>query len=382
MPRVPPAVLLPRELQRVEREAGRGVADRMDVDDEPFPIRGRHHLLQVIRVPQELAAIVGPVRVRLEEIGGLALDDAVDEDLHRVDLEEAAFLPLPVGDELLDALDRVVRRKEKRAAEPNAELSLALEPLVGDHVGGVVVAGGREPDGGDAHGGDAVLRRHFLEGRKPGHSLFDGERRNDGGNEPGRALPESPRRLPGRWIALDDAALRVRRIPGDSGELERLRVHPGRVSIARAELHRPVGDDAVEVRLLRTGQGEERVRPPASADGLLLGMGLGETPNRLEVLIERPQVVEADGHRLDERARRMRVAVDESRDDHLPFELDDLGLRSYEGLDSRVVADVQDRAASDGEGLRAAPGRVLSVDGAVSEHPVGFGSTSAGGKEQ
>jgi len=101
-----------------------------------------------------------------------------------------------------------------------------------------------------------------------------------------------------------------------------------------------------------------------------------------EILLERAQVVEADGDRLYEGSRRMGVAVDEAREDHFPSELDDPAFRPYEGLDSRVVAHVEDRAASDGERLRPAFLRVQSVDGPVSEHPVRFGSGAAGGKEK
>ena len=133
-----------------------------------------------------------------------------------------------------------------------------------------------------------------------------------------RALVQRAGRLPGHGVAFDAAVPRVGRVARDPRELERAAVHPRAVHVPVHQEHRTVGDDAVQVLLARGSAGEQVHRPPPSGDPRLAGVVRGVRGDRLQVGVDRPEVVEVHAQQVPSAERGMDVRVLEPGHDQPP----------------------------------------------------------------
>ena len=182
------------------------------------------------------------------------------------------------------------------------------------------------------------------------------------------------------WLAsgvVHDGAS-VGRVGRDSGDFQRLAVHPIGMVRYVADHDGLVGADGVEVLFLRA-----RVRSVGLQIGVLhersavvhfvVGMRFHELADDAQILL----VVHGafgDGD-LEQffviRLWAVQVAVHEARAQELAAEVDDLGRVAYERLDAGIVSYVHDVAAAHGDGLRYVSFVYERLHVAVLEYEVG-----------
>lgn len=80
-------VLVDGRLERVERDPVRAVAYRVQVELEARPVERDDGVGEFVDRPVRETVLVGPVGVRLDQVGGVVLDDPVDEELDRLAAE-------------------------------------------------------------------------------------------------------------------------------------------------------------------------------------------------------------------------------------------------------------------------------------------------------
>ena len=148
----------------------------------------------------------------------------------------------------------VVRRGPTRPGQDGggeAEAQLQGPGGQGAQVDGLMSRG----PGRDLHRGQSVRRRLVHVGEERLVSLLGGPGRDVGGDEALGGLLQLPGRLPPR-VPRDVAVRRVRGLPGDARDLQRLRVREPHVAVALAHVDRPVRDHGVDVLLVRGRSGK------------------------------------------------------------------------------------------------------------------------------
>ena len=148
--------------------------------------------------------------------------------------------------------------------------TVAARPLVGVELDrraeGVLHAG---HPGGVQLGGHRGQHRqplvHRRLGQQPGHQAL-------------RAFLQHAGGLTGARIADDRAVHRIRRVAGDPGQRQRLRVDPGGVVVEAADEGRPIGHRGIELRPRRQSAGEGVVAPALAEHPRPRRLGRGELP--------------------------------------------------------------------------------------------------------
>ena len=201
--------------------------------------------------------------------------------------------------------------------------------------------------------------------------MLDGRRRQDLAHQVGGGLEQHAGRL-AVVVAHDHAAVRVRRVLGDAGKLQRLRVHRDDVAAARDE-HRIVGRDLVELvarrhpalvqdALVPAGRGHHPLARPACARRVRRSPSAHRRRSAAEKL---------HGRAVQAREQLMQVGVDQAGHDGLARELDHLRVRADVASDRGVVADREKAPVPDRDRLRDAPVLVDRDDAAAAQHEIG-----------
>ena len=367
------AVHLLRVLYRVERLLDGSVARAVHVDAHTGLVDGRDALVHVVGIPYlvaapALGAAVG-LLVRLKQEGGDGFENAVHEELDGTGLEHvAAFVVSVLGlDYLLDLLGALMRVHPVSAAEVYLQLALVVELLYSlDGVGvyvqpGVVCAG-------EAEGEYLVLIRQnaFL-------VLLDGEVGQGVEDEVLRLFTEAAVRA-AVGVALYAAVLGVGGVVGDAGDLNGLGVAPQGVERLRLHDYGDLRGDLVEGFLARADAGEHGLKIALSAQCGQARMLRDELLHCGDVFLFLVHAGKVDADDGGGGAGVVRMAFKEGRHQHLPAEIDDLGLRADVCLDTGVIADVCYLSVNDGDGFRDGAGLVRSVDDTVFKDYVCFHS--------
>lgn len=177
-------------------------------------------------------------------------------------------------------------------------------------------------------------------------------------------------------IVLDDTGRRVLGRGVDSHELHRAAVDPGRMAKTGFEVDGPIGEQGVELGLVRVRIRPEPFGPTTADDPAVRTVALESLAvakpclDRLEGL-EAQQIAVVFGRDADQNVD---VRVMKARQEHAAFEIDDLGSVADPLPDLRVVTDIDDLSVHDRDGFGPAATRIDGVDFAVHEHPIGDGS--------
>ena len=180
-----------------------------------------------------------------------------------------------------------------------------------------------------------------------------------------RVVDQDARRLAGRRIPQDLAALGVGRRPRDAGDLERLRVHDDGVPVHALQDHGAVANDGVEI-LPRREHGRLPLRfDPVRADDPrrpVRRSALGEPLlHRLDALDARE--IEAELALAD--VGEVGVGIREAREHRLAREVHDAGAFRGAHAGARLVADIGDPPADGEHGLDLRLRRIARVDRAA-----------------
>jgi hypothetical protein len=303
----------------------------VDADLEPRLVGPPHLRLQILWRHHPEPDVVGAPFVGPPHPGRLAADRAVRKELGRANPQPrvAEAGPDPEADQRVQRL--VEHHHQVRA---DRQLPPLGQPLVGAQLG-------RVPDPGLDRRGDAVRQEVAATREQPGHHLLFGRRRHDGADGAERGLPEDAGRLP-RRVAVEEPAVRVRRLAGDAGQRQR-----GRVGDADVVAH-PDQDDGV-VRRDGVEVGPRRVASLGQA-GVVVAAAEDPAPLRLSrcrlrhqadqvadlpVLLGREVEVEqgeADRHRVG-------VGVVQARGRGPASEVDRRRARRHSGTSLHVGAD-------------------------------------------
>lgn len=194
-----------------------------------------------------------------------------------------------------------------------------------DTAGQVVVGGGRKRP--DPHG--FVPCGHHR-GNEIGCAPFT-QRAQRGSVGPARDLPHH----------------RIGRVRGDTGALQRRRVHPERVIVPRPQHHRAVRYHSVEPACVEQTVGREAAVVGRADDPLLLGVGVGVLLDRGDDLVDRFALAHRGTGGFEATVERVGVAVAERRHEEPAFEIHlDIG-----GSGLGRVADGLHDAARDQQGV-------------------------------
>ena len=327
----------------IDDAAVRAVADGMSGDLEAVLARLRIALVQGVVGHPLHALLAGLVAVGLEQQGAAGAQGAVGVELDAAHGQAVAVQAdlgpfLVVDFRVFPFIDHVV--------DPDLELALLVEFLheVGfedarERAGG---AGGH--DRGDPEGEHLVLglQHGFLQ-------PVIGHGRDLAADEIPRRLVEDSRGV-AVGVLVDGAAGGVRGVLVDSRHGERLRVDPDGMAAGAGQHDGMIRRYRVQLFL----RGELLVGPhflvPAAADdpgpcGQFLGLGLhlGQ-----DFRLGRPENVYLE--HLLALSRVVHVPFDQTGQDRLSLEIDDLRLLAHVGLGALVVAHVDQLLAGDGHG--------------------------------
>jgi hypothetical protein len=328
-----------QRIQRVQHLAHGPVADHVRVELQPGSI-GREYDLGQRRI-REVGNAVGAVRVRLDHVRSFGLDDAVHEQLDRMDLEQPGAIPLAQRDDVLDLLGPPGGIDPHRGMDAHRQRAPGSKALVA-----------REHPGlrrclDDA--GDAVRARQGLGPGQPVFHLFLAVRRNPLGHQRHRRLAQDAGRL-AAGVAFDASARRIRRGSHDSGRCQRSAVDPCRVTVGGDRVDRPVGHDRIELRLVQLALEERYVPSPAADPRLVRPLGRARGDGGQELLhgrgLGQRHVVQPDSAR-----DQVHVRVVQPGQHGLAAEILHPRLGGDERLHGFVGADVHDAAGADGDGL-------------------------------
>ena len=304
-----------------------------------------------------------PVQVRLEDGTREVLEHAVEHELDAGRRIAAARRPRPALDQLLDLFRPAVALPPQGAHDAAGQLAPTGERGVGE-----LLLVGRH---------DGVLPVRDAQGVQLGTGRAEVPRRGRRAWWPAATVRRARSPLPGarRSAARRGRARSGRRrvggLGGDPGQLERLRVDPGRVAVAALEVDRPIGRDAVEVRAVRDPAREVRHRPAVADDPRLVGVGGGVGRHDLEVVIQPTRALEAAAQPAQPGANGMDVRVPEARRDGPAAQPDDAGPRADRDADLVVASNRDDPAAPDRDRLGPATSGVHRRDPATEQDEVG-----------
>src|SRR3954454_24444197 len=139
-----------------------------------------------------------------------------------------------------------------------------------------------------------------------------------------RAFLQRAHRL-ARLVPLDPPIRWVRRAGVDAGDLKRLAVDPGAVCIAVGQEDRTVRDDGIERLPGRNSAGKDVHRPPAAGDPLLFRVLTGVGRDELDIALDSVGAAQVATAELVAGEDRMRVRVDDPRDQRPAVEVNGLG---------------------------------------------------------
>ena len=272
-------------------------------------------------------------------------------------------VPLASRDELLDLLRAARPIPPQRADDAGRQLATTGERRVGD-----LLPFGRDDrvlPGGDAERvelglGEAQARDQFL-GRVRGEQAFD---------EVGRAFLERAARS-AVGVAFDPAVIRVERVGGHAGQLERPGVDPGRVAVAALEEDRPIRHDPVEIVAVWDAAREVGHRPAVAADPRLVRVRGGVRRDRRQVGVQPARIGQVAAQPADAGTHRVDVGVPETRRHRSAAQLDDTGPRSDPAAHGVVATDRDDPPLADRDGSRERPARVHRGHAATTEDEIG-----------
>ena len=186
-----------------------------------------------------------------------------------------------------------------------------------------------------------------------------------------RAFTQGPGRGPRLGIALDAAANRVRRVPGDAGQGQGPRIHPGGMAVGRIQHDGPAGDHGVEGLFARIRLREERQVPAPSGDPGGVRMGRGVSPDLRQDLLGSEEPVQIAETELHAPGNEMDMGVLKGRQDQAASEIDDPGRRASPLQGPAAVPDVDDLSGRDRQGFGARPARGHGRDRGVRQDEVG-----------
>jgi hypothetical protein len=340
-------------LERVERHANPAVADGVELDLPATPVGLSDERVQLLRCPRWQPG-AGVVLVRLQDRGRARVDHAVHEALEDAGVEVGAAAqrerPGLVSVEARAPLaERLLRLHDQRAAEPEGELAVRVDPPPEREL----VLG--QP--GVLRGGDAA---GMQAGDRPAHGvaiLVLRGLRHDAVDEGLRLLLErAGRRAVG--VTDDQSRGRIGRLAVDAREAHRRRVGPSRVTVEAAHPRRPVRHDGVQEPRRRHGVRECGVEPAATEDPWGVRGRCRVRQDAVLDLLDRFERVEERAVRLAGAAAEVDVRVVEARHQEAAVRVDDL---AGSGRDL-ASADRLDGPARDGEGRRARPAEHPGVD--------------------
>jgi len=289
-----------------------------------------------------------------------ALDAAVEREL---DADEAQHVVVLLCLDCRDALlDVGLAQGAIEHVGAHRHLARVLHRAVERHL---PLVDARLDDADDAVGIE-IAHRNLEELRHVGR-----RRRENPAHQIGGGLEQHAGRL-AVGVAHDDAAVRVRRVLGDAGKLQRLRVHRDDVAAARDE-HRIVGRDPIELVAGR--------HPPLFQDALVPA-GRGHHPlarlgardafgNGVLHVDDGARAEKLHGRTVQPREQLMQVGIDQAGHDCLARKLDHLRVRADVGSDRRIGADCEKAPIPYGDGLRDAPVLVDRNDPAAAQHEIG-----------
>ena len=243
----------------VERCAHCAVADGMGMQLQPGLVGLNGDGFELLRREQQLAAFVA-ADIGFEQRGGAGLDDAVDKELERGNLEAGRCIALLELQRARHAGGSLVRLDLDRRLDPQRELAGLIGALVAvEHPG----FGGRVDEGGDA-----VAKRLGLRRLEAGVDLAVRVFRQQLADQFHGAFAQQAGRVAG-GVALDAAAFGILAAGVDAGGLERRRIGPAGMAVYRADEHRPVAGHLVEHRRIAVRKGRDV--PAGAADPRALG---------------------------------------------------------------------------------------------------------------
>ena len=345
----------------VEGHAHGAVAAGMEPDLEALLVVEGHRAAQVLGAPvRKPGASRG---IGLEHGGRPGVDHAVHHALQGAEAEvrvARVLVPKPP----IPGQEVVGRILDHAEGAPHAHLEAALreEPLEHGQVALV------EP---------GVLDRGQAVGGRERHSLHEGaillvcaRRWNHSLHQGARGFLEQPRGLALR-VLDDDPVRRVLRRTRDPGQGQRLRVGPGRVTVAVAQEHGPVRDRRVEGPAMGRAA-ELTIRPASAHDPRPIGMGLGIGGEAILHLVSVARTHEVELLQRQAPHHRVEVGVAEPRGHEPAGEIDDLRPRPAQGLYGGRGAHGQEGLAAHRESLGPGVRRVPRPDVGIDEDAVGL----------
>lgn len=233
-------------------------------------------------------------------------------------------------------------------------------------------------DRGDAQAVGHLL--HLEDGLVP-HRILG--LRDDVLDEVHGGLAQRTGGLAGLRVALDAAARRLRRVLVDAGALERGGIRPAGMTVLRDEPGGPVGQDLVEVGLVRIALGIEWRRPAGREDpGIVRVLGDARLDG-FDHLRRRLEIQEIALQLVEPAIQQVHVRVLQAGHRHLAgLERDDLGGFSAVGLGARFRSDVDDLAVLHREDALPGTRAVDRVEVADDEEVGGFGGAEMAASEK
>ena len=225
-------VNLERSLESVQRHAVGAVADGVQRNLEAGGIAIHHHLLQLLRVIEQDAAVVGGVGERLQHGGGERTAATVGDALEGAGLEPGVGRA-PFFAHFFQLVERSVEGQPLGYAQ-------------GEHAFLLQLAQGQEifPRRVVLNGGDAVARRFRQGQQQAALALLGGRSRNQAADETSGVFFQPAGGL-AVGVADDFAAFGLLAAAGDAGLLQRKRVGDRRVPVHAGEQHRVRGGNRI-----------------------------------------------------------------------------------------------------------------------------------------
>src|SRR5262249_39209615 len=206
-------------LDRVERHVHGAVADRVDADAVSGAVIHIDRRIELFGRNADKTAMARIGLIGLVERGGAAGNTAVYRHLHAPNLQPVITEP-GLEPEIEQALRHNLRLYDAKE-QTNADREAAIE-------GKLLIGSNRFVVGDDVMDrGDAAAHRPACRMNDTLLHLFIRVGGNDIAHEVLRAFDEFAGQLTGRWIELDGASVRRRRLLGDVSERQRCAVRDG-----------------------------------------------------------------------------------------------------------------------------------------------------------